>query len=143
MGCDIHCFIDLELPNGNVLSVNQLLGYDRDLQGEHDIMRNYLLFSVLAGVRDSSGGGNMLVPPRGHPPKWSEPAELYLKDDWLHTPSWLTLAECRQVAARYEDLARDTGRTRTAEDFIKVITLMEQFETAHCGTCRFIFAFDN
>lgn len=56
--------------------------------------RNYELFSMLAGVR---GFTTPISEPRGIPRDASDGVccRYELVKDWVHTPSWLTLAELR------------------------------------------------
>ena len=59
--------------------------------------RNYELFAALAGVR---GWAEPIVAPRGIPQDVSNDVsdEYDREKDWVHTPSWLTLAELRVAA---------------------------------------------
>lgn len=79
MGCDIHMHVEIRL----------------DGKWEHwscpDIPRNYALFGVLAGVR---GDGPCITgEPRGVPADCSKVTQWAGKDDFEHTPSWVSYEE--------------------------------------------------
>lgn len=115
MGCDIHLFVEKRTKRGwqnrqgcrwhetpehheRLVEVFQKQGRDiatlapPSTKPCFDPGRNYLLFSILAGVR---GDGIPIAPPRGLPNDVSarvfREAERYGPDG--HSHSWLTLAE--------------------------------------------------
>lgn len=74
MGCDIH--ITVQTPDGDQWRTAKVARYGG---------RNYVLFAILAGVRNGSGY-TPICEPRGFPPGFTV-------DDYDHTPSWLTVRE--------------------------------------------------
>ena len=99
MGCDIHSYV--EYRNKDTGKWNMVRIYvpycwepERlDLVEPYN-SRNYELFSMLAGVR---GFATPISEPRGIPQDASNGVrrEYESVEDWVHTPSWLTLAELR------------------------------------------------
>jgi hypothetical protein len=101
--------------------------------------RNYVLFTALAGVRDSHG----VVPisePRGLPGDLSEEARKFL-DDNFHSASWLTLDEVIQGMP-----AAIAGRPPTLEhvgDFVAWCKALKDSTSYKLDEVRIVFAFDN
>lgn len=90
MGCDIHLHVEIKI----------------DGKWEHwsapYVNRAYSLFGLMAGVR---GDAAPLYEPRGFPEDASAITRMDYDADGpdAHTPSWLTWAEMRRVAAVYSD----------------------------------------
>ena len=127
MGCDIHPRIQYRHPGGD---------YWRDFSGEMSWDRWYSLFELMAGVRcdgetpcTDERCARAIAQPRG----WPDGRRPYEMDDDLHTPSWLTLAELREVRALLAAPAIDVDAT---------IAAMATLEAGGLET-RLVFAFDN
>jgi hypothetical protein len=88
MGCDIHGFIDYNLPGDEYVSSLLIV----------DLGRNYDVFSMLANVRgfyrDSSA-------PKGLPKLISYEAGCGLADPDIHSQSWLTYDEYKNIIKEY------------------------------------------
>ena len=84
MGCDIHWHTEKKINDK----------WEHDPNAPEFTDRNYLLFSILAGVRNYENIMPIL-PPRGVPVDMSEGVAKEYKE-WAgdaHTPSWLSLGE--------------------------------------------------
>ena len=95
MGCDIHMYIE-KMRNGKWVPAQGFVEID---DGVIDVPyndrfsdRDYLLFGMLAGVRDST---NQMFEPKGFPSDASPELNAVYKgwEPVAHTPSYLTLAE--------------------------------------------------
>lgn len=113
MGCDIHIF--LERQNGTNKWVDctpyKRDGFDDTLRPQDRYSRNYLLFSILAGVRDYSGAVEPIAPPRGVPDDCSngyrEFVELWEPDG--HNHSYFTITELlNDMKKRSNTLQKET-----------------------------------
>lgn len=62
MGCDIHCYVEYRKRDGENKNW-------RDFGGRINPGRNYLMFSIMAGVRSWSGNEDVLFKPKGLPEK--------------------------------------------------------------------------
>lgn len=101
MGCDIHFYLEVKEDdmwiNKNKVSINT--DWDENLEyPQSDIVldsiyydRNYLLFGVLAGVRDTTP--QPISHPKGLPDDVSEEIKLFADNYDGHSYSWLTLNE--------------------------------------------------
>lgn len=103
MGCDIHMYLEKKI-DGKWVSADR---FRKDRDGWIDIRRekriyydrNYLLFSVLAGVREPLPGVWQKYPVNGFPNDAS-PQVKQAYDQWgcdAHTPSYLTLKDLKEV----------------------------------------------
>lgn len=109
MGCDIHMYVEYKKEekwiHGDYFKPNPYFNKNAPdpYEGEFERIeiyggRNYILFSVLAGVRDYTNSRKPVAEPKGIPEDCSE---YVLKDyrDWDcdgHTHSWLTLKELEE-----------------------------------------------
>ena len=99
MGCDIHSYVEYrDKATGQWKMVRIYVPYRWEPE-RLDLVepyngRNYDLFSMLADVR---GSATPIAEPRGIPQDASDEVrrEYESVEDWVHTPSWLTLAELR------------------------------------------------
>ena len=111
MGCDIHSYVEYrDKDTGQWKMVRIYVPYrwepERlDLVEPYN-SRNYELFSMLAGVR---GFAAPIVEPRGFPQDASDGVrrEYELAEEWMHTPSWLTLAELRVASKGKKTYSKD------------------------------------
>lgn len=127
MGCDIHAFVE----------------YSKD--GKHwqyfcqpNVGRWYLLFSVMAGVRNYDNL-TPIVEPRGLPDDtthWTKSDYADLEAD-AHTPSWLSTAEMQAVQKRVLE-SEPTGSPK----IYALVRLLESFEEQGLKA-RLVFWFDN
>lgn len=151
LGCDIHAFIEYSVGKYGMTPCF----------AEVDIDRNYLLFSLMAGVRNYAGV-EPVAPPRGIPQDlswwakdrytewvpeadrqkkaaepsvrwWDEEKTRIVNPDW-HTPSWLTARELHCVKAHYFQI--DAQLWPVTMD--AVVAAMEALPDA-----RLVFWFDN
>lgn len=92
MGCDIHCFVEVNI-NGKWMFYNQC-----------DVGRHYGLFAKMAGVRNY----DEIVPisdPKGIPDNISEMVKIhceYFGDDG-HSHSWLSIRELIKLREYYQE----------------------------------------
>lgn len=114
MGCDIHCFVEIEQEYskgnywrkvGNIFKYEYYKksgfpdDYNNKFRDEPQIGRNYDLFSILAGVRNGTWGKEIkpISEPRGLPEDISE--EVKEKSDYWdsdgHSHSYLLLKELK------------------------------------------------
>lgn len=103
MGCDIHCFVEVEKADGGWVLMDHPL-----------VERNYLLFGRIAGIRDKdleflAGVWNrnleLIAPIRGLPTDISEGTQFYLdyaKGD-VHTYTWLTGKEAGKLEREFRE----------------------------------------
>lgn len=138
MGCDIHTTLaDVRRPGGN------LNGWQVELAANVLRERNYRLFALLAGER--MGEPVEFIPPRGFP-SWWEGSSLQSNERGAgageHTPSWLTIAELRAVAKRYQPYPHETGvgadRTKRA-----IEAICDYAEAYAAGEPILVFSFDS
>jgi hypothetical protein len=107
MGCDIHVYTEQYDPRDNTwytndnFRLNRFYGqFENQKESEHESVyhgRNYQLFGILAGVRDTYV--YPIVSPRGIP---DDSCELIKKEFayWggdAHTPSYFTLHELKEA----------------------------------------------
>ncbi|MCK4815818.1 hypothetical protein KA005_08610 [bacterium] len=120
MGCDIHIYTEKKDHNGvwgcaDFYEVNKY--YDKldedEWEQEYSHVdfyrgRNYELFGALAGVRS---GTNKFIPPKGVPSDASKEclADFERWNSDAHTPSWLTLAEIKQLRKDQGELIKRSG----------------------------------
>jgi hypothetical protein len=88
MGCDIHCYCEIELEG-------QWHLYD-----QIKIERDYELFGAMAGVRRPE---EMMFKVKGLPPDCSKVVRLesIRRGDDIHSHSWLSLKEIAKVLERF------------------------------------------
>ena len=90
MGCDVHASVIAETYGGFQETIFENVSMPRD----------YELFGLLAGVRDSN------VTPISDPKGWESLPHNYLNPNdtyWGdHTPSWLTFKELKKLPKRYK-----------------------------------------
>lgn len=94
MGCDIHAHIEVQNKIGKWFHY-----------GAPSVRRDYVLFSLMAGVRDNRGI-QPIVKPRGLPVDISEVTSVEWeanKTNW-HTPSYLMAKELPELQKKYRDL---------------------------------------
>lgn len=103
MGCDIHMYLEKKV-NGKWISADPVI---KDSDGLFDVdsrhrvytQRNYLLFSVLAGVREPKPGVWQKYKVKGFPDD-ADPMVKKIYEQWgsdAHTPSHLTLKDLLDV----------------------------------------------
>lgn len=130
MGCDIHPWIQYrKSPERSWWNFSGEMNWDRW----------YVLFELMAGVRcyaeNECAEGECkrrIEAPRG----WPEDSCNLPEESDLHTPSWLTLDELREVQKRMGD------RGNKPADLNATIAAMTQLEADGMET-RLVFAFDN
>jgi len=105
MGCDIHMYIEKKdktstASAGDWIPAQGFMKVDDDRVDvpypDRFNDRDYLLFGMLAGVRDSS---NQIFTPKGFPDDASKEVRTVF-EEWgrdAHTPSYLTLAELNGI----------------------------------------------
>lgn len=90
MGCDIHMWAEVRLR-----STDPWQAYSTE---EMDVTsRNYYFFGLIAGVRS---GGLQLYDPRGFPKDLSRELD-HVKEEFDHTPTWLTLQEFKRCLVSF------------------------------------------
>lgn len=99
MACDIHSYVEYRDKTTSQWKMVRIYVPYRWEPERLDLVepyngRNYDLFAMLAGVR---GCSTPIAQPRGIPQDASDGVrrEYESVEDWVHTPSWLTLAELR------------------------------------------------
>lgn len=153
MGCDIHITVESrargatggwEAGGWEAVAVPKRMMREYELACMRDrpgfradwLHRNYMLFSMLAGVRNDFGV-KPIAQPRGWPDDATEEAEFNRKDYGVdgHSHSWLSLGEI--MAYEPSDEVRD----RCGRWFHEV--LPELFRISKDGTeVRIVFFFD-
>jgi hypothetical protein len=104
MGCDIHMAVERQDQNGvwhNVPSVPEYETWRGEKTTEIYGCRNYSVFGMLAGVRESMP---LIAQPRGVPDDVSDEARACLSNG--HTPSWLLLSEVQAHLTKHENTRR-------------------------------------
>lgn len=111
MGCDIHAFIEKRYPQDSG-------DYSRSIH--FPINRDYFLFGLLAGVRNSNCD---YIEPRGLPLdiNWFTREQYEEMKMDAHTPSWLTLPELEAIIPKLEE-----GRQADKEEFDGFVSHMEE-----------------
>lgn len=137
MGCDVHCFLEVQTKNKKWHLYNQpYLG------------RNYHLFGLMAGVR--SNEEEPIVEPRGLPKDIGKIVKLEAKrwQDDAHTHSWLSKEELKIV---YEFMVKNKyckpydapfGYV-CGNDLWDLEQTREQDKDCPYVDCRLVFWFDN
>lgn len=93
MGCDIHVCVEKRSSSTELWESYD--STDVEYVDAIEIGRDYVLFSLLAGVRNHFGFVPV-APPRGLPPDVSAEVANAANDEWGsdgHSHSWVTLAE--------------------------------------------------
>jgi hypothetical protein len=106
MGCDIHLYVEVKNPEGKWVSPENWTkekGYfDVPCDEKYYTERNYRLFGVLAGVRDS--WVTPIDEPRGLPSDVSKEVRFATDINSDHSHSWFLLQELWEVDWKsYED----------------------------------------
>lgn len=130
MGCDIHGYIEYQ-PYSHKPETWYLFAHPF-------LRRDYALFSLLAGVRNSQEV-KPIAEPRGFPENADlETREAYNEDGSdAHSASHLT---CEEYEAALN--ARDNDYPISDVNFRAVLAVMKTFEKERIPT-RFVFWFDN
>ena len=153
MGCDIHMQVEyrtkidgtMQWCDGNLYEINEFHDIYPDEPKYQRIplineRRNYSLFGLLAGVRDTDI--KPITPPRG----FSEYASKSITEEYnswgsdAHTASWLTLAELMNAARSHPDLLNDLV-AELQEYFNRVFPNPAPLITQN--ELRIVFWFDN
>jgi len=97
MGCDIHIYVEQKIDNSwTIVPENKgpISLYYREGENSWDIGRNYILFSLLAGVRNYYDLP-LIKDPAGLPKDISKKVHNIFKEGEsdYHTPSWFSLEE--------------------------------------------------
>lgn len=131
MGCDIHEYVEMQIGGVWVYA------------GDIILHRNYLLFAVLADVRNDEIGvecvsGEHKELPEDISPHLLELSEAYGQDG--HSHSYLDLAELEEAKKIYEsfDDAGDRYKFPAALESLKELMKLPFVENV-----RFVFWFDN
>lgn len=127
MGADIHPYVERKCGTHWYVHASGFLG----------TFRNYDTFCALAGVCAEPGRPTPLDAPRGLPADASYNARSEYDYDGGHSPSWLTLAELREVHRRVVE-CRPGCRTGLEA----VMAFMAAMEEGG-ATVRFVFWFDS
>ena len=160
MGCDIHAFIDYDCDMTDWT-------YANSFAEEIDLPRNYLLFGLLAGVRQRIDVEPVSLP-KGLPDKVSWPVErrytIYISDverdkvqQWLangwstlwrnhritnpdwHSASWLSVDELEEVERRYDSYVANHHLIQIRNNVLAAIIAAMKMLPAG----RLVFWFDN
>ena len=128
MGCDIHTYIEYSKD-----------GERWDSWGKIELGRDYILFGLMAGVRQEVLGGGPPFPPRGLPDHLSWRVWYDYKEHQQdhHTPSWLTSKELGVIIKKYRKFVQyphtvKLEATKTALDVL-----------GKSGYSRLVFWFDS
>lgn len=111
MGCDIWTYLEKRNPETGKwerLKVYKKKGDEYEVVYPYDL-RNYELFSLLAGVR---GWHEPLVSPRGVPIDASEEVREEWEDYCYHTPTWYDMRELILLANALPDKDEDEDYSR-------------------------------
>ena len=130
MGTDIRAYIEYTItePDG---SKDFFTWYDVELG------RNYLLFALMANVKNRSKLQPVSVP-KGLPNDVSDGIQCaYENYDSPYLPSWLSLSELREVQRRYHEECDEPDLFLDV-----VIAAMDVLEQNHTEESRLIFWFD-
>lgn len=133
MGCDIHATIE-ERPHGS------WWGKCKD----YNIDRSYILFAMLADVRNGYGV-TAIAEPRGVP----EDASFEFKEEveeWdsdAHTKSWLTFRELREYAEKVLPYKFDSGEEYDYRELDFYQTMKLVADRIGEDNVRICFFFDN
>jgi hypothetical protein len=105
--------------------------------------RNYVVFSLLAGVR-AKPGADQMVPTRGWPEESWKPwgGDHNEEDGWCHSASWATTDEVRAVRDRYQAIADEQQGYPTRSWLDLLLVVMEHIEEGE-HPARAVFCFDN
>lgn len=138
MGADIHgvwVMVQDYSPESRV-------GEHWDLVATVEGHRNYLAFSLLAGVRPCEDAAQM-VPTRGWPqaPWYPWGSAHQTGNGWCHSASWATTDEMRAVRDRYREVA-DAHQYHTRSWLDLLVVVMEHVEAGE-HPARAVFCFDN
>ena len=148
MGCDIHSHAERRV-NGKwevVKDAFTLDDFDREYYGREKgdspfRWRSYSMFGFLAGVRSWI---DPIDDPRGFPKDASdEVREVYLREKYIHTPSFLTAKELLKF--NY-DKPVFKGSEETYRDNLSILFFTHLDELAKLGDpedVRIVFWFDN
>lgn len=111
MGCDIHSYVEYRNKDTGKWNMVRIYVPYRWEPERLDLVepyngRNYNLFAILAGVR---GFAIPIAEPRGIPQDAScgVRREYEMAEEWVHTPSWLTLAELRVASKDKKSYNKD------------------------------------
>lgn len=137
MGCDIH----LHVEHRKAGRWTHVCPASHNSGSPWYAERNYIMFSVLAGVRDNGSGLPMIDILRGIPgdadPVYREDCEMWSDD--AHSHSWATIAELHAHADEYQAVARVFHDSETFAAMLG--TLSDIFEDMK--DVRVLFFFDN
>ena len=130
MGCDIHAFVEFGDRGG------------MECFGAVNILRDYALFAVLAGVRNY-GRIEPVHAPRGLPGNMADEVgwEYRAWEADAHSASWLTVEELEQAQGQYTGMGLPNrtwvqGRHRVLDAIIAAMRVLGD-------TARLTFWFDN
>lgn len=147
MGCDMHIF--LEKKDGDKWIDNT--PYERDwwdgsLQPQDYYCRSYLLFSILAGVRNSEGI-KPIARPRGIPDDCSKEyrnfVEQWTPDGYSH--SYFTIAELEEACAKCKSVTQRETLAGFANFLLKMVEVMNPYDITFLNRDKYrvCFFFDN
>jgi len=160
MGTDIWLYIEYKDDKGKwVLDEDQKCPnncdeYDKDDEEvdcpkccydgyiEHDIMRSYLLFSILANVRNDYGL-NPISAPRGIPENASEEyIKIANNDPDNHSHSYHTLKQLKEYDEKYDG---EEGYEYLKKYLSPIDNFLEELARKYGGddNVRIVFFFDN
>lgn len=151
MGCDIHISVE-EKHKDKWIDAN--LYYYDECCGELSLHladpykgRYYLLFGILAGVRNSDIKN--IIPPSGLP---SDACEKTIENfrDWgcnAHTPSWLTLSELEDIKKYFQEFGDEVSMLAVDEFISNIMNYLKvrfyEHELKDFNNYRIVFWFDN
>ena len=147
MGCDIYSYVEYRDKNsGKWNMVRMYVPYRWKPDGLNLVEpyhgRNYELFSMLAGVR---GFATPIAEPRGIPQDVSDGVrrEYNSVEDWVHTPSWLTLAELRVASKDKRSYNKDERGYLKELIFGINFMLLASWHWVNDTNARLVFWFDS
>ena len=130
MGTDIVTAIEYQEPDSDCWAFIAEVAIERD----------YLLFAIIAGVRNSFDVKPIVVERRGHPDDMS-PDTKYVMDGSDQSKTWLVMSEVLEVIEMYKGLGLSLGRGCNLMSISIISHIMWDCEI-NGNTSRLVIAFN-
>ena len=139
MGCDIHAYVEYCNPELGAEGKPYWVSWGHRFNPG----KNYLLFTLMAGVRGDPDAA--LFEPRGipNPLGWTSQEDWLLDHSDCHTPSWLAVKEFKKVLRAYVHQTKKESRSgKPPPEYAALLAAMEALETWKYKV-RLVFWFDS